>query len=82
MTIKPSNHQVRSCIVEVNVIAVKPGSGLKKETITARNVPLPDLHHPHAIRAGGFLFVSGLCATDFETGLAVGGARQCGNALV
>jgi enamine deaminase RidA (YjgF/YER057c/UK114 family) len=60
----------KSCIVEVNVIAVKPGSGLKKETIAARNVPVPDLHHPHAVRAGGFLFVSGLCATDFKSGLA------------
>lgn len=60
----------KSCIVEVNVIAIKPGSGLKKETIAAGNVPVPDLHHPHAIRAGGFLFVSGLCATDFKGGLA------------
>ena len=60
----------KSCIVEVNVIAIKPGSGLKKETIAARNVPVPDLHHPHAIRAGGLLFVSGLCATDFKIGLA------------
>ena len=60
----------KSCIVEVNVIAIKPGSGVKKETITARNVPVPDLHHPHAIRAGGLLFVSGLCATDFKIGLA------------
>ena len=51
-------------------IAIRPGSGLKKETITARNVPLPDLHHPHAIRAGELLFVSGLCATDFKGGLA------------
>ena len=60
----------KSCIVEVNVIAMRPGSGLKKETITARNVPVPDLHHPHAIRAGELLFVSGLCATDFKSGLA------------
>jgi len=60
----------KSCIVEVNLIAVNPGSDLKKETITARNVPAPNLHHPHAIRAGGFLFVSGLCATDFKSGLA------------
>jgi enamine deaminase RidA (YjgF/YER057c/UK114 family) len=58
----------KSCIVEVNVIALKPRSGLKKETITAKSVPLPDVHHPHAVRAGGFLFVSGLCATDFRGG--------------
>ena len=62
----------KSCIVEVNVIAIRPGSGLKKETITARNVPVPNLHHPHAIRAGELLFVSGLCATDFKSGLAPG----------
>jgi enamine deaminase RidA (YjgF/YER057c/UK114 family) len=60
----------RSCIVEVNVIALKPGSGRRKETITARGVPAPDLHHPHAIRAGDLLFVSGLCASDFKGGLA------------
>ena len=59
----------KSCIVEVNVIALKPGSGLRKETITAQDVPAPELHHPHAIRAGELLFVSGLCATDFKTGL-------------
>ncbi|HEY1365305.1 MAG TPA: RidA family protein [Xanthobacteraceae bacterium] len=60
----------RSCIVEVNMIALKPGSGLRKEVITAPDVPLPDLHHPHAVRAGGLLFVSGLCATDFKGALA------------
>lgn len=59
----------KSCIVEVNVIAITPSSGLKKKTIFAQNVPVPDLHHPHAIQAGEFLFVSGLCATDFKTGL-------------
>ena len=60
----------KSCVVEVNVIAIRPGSGRKKETITARNVPTPDLHHPHAVRAGDLLFVSGLSATDFKGGLA------------
>jgi enamine deaminase RidA (YjgF/YER057c/UK114 family) len=60
----------KSCIVEVNVIAIRPGTGLKKETIAAPNVPVPDLHHPHAVRAGGLLFISGLCATDFTGGLA------------
>ena len=60
----------RSCIVEVNMIALRPGSGRRKETITAAGVPVPDLHHPHAVRAGGLLFVSGLCATDFKGGLA------------
>jgi 2-iminobutanoate/2-iminopropanoate deaminase len=60
----------KSCLVEVNMIAIKPGSGLRKETVIARDVPIPTLHHPHAIRAGGFLFVSGLCATDFKGGVA------------
>jgi enamine deaminase RidA (YjgF/YER057c/UK114 family) len=60
----------KSCIVEVNIIALRPGSGMEKETITARGVPAPNLHHPHAVRAGDFLFVSGLSATDFKGGLA------------
>ena len=54
----------------LDLVLRKSPSGLKKETITARNVPFPDLHHPHAIRSGELLFVSGLCATDFKVGLA------------
>ena len=54
----------KSCIVEVNVIAINPKSGITKAVVKAPNVPVPELHHPHAIRAGNFLFISGLSAMD------------------
>ena len=72
----------KSCIVEVNVIAIRPGSGRKKETITARNVPTPDLHHPHAVRAGDLLFVSGLSRHRFQGRTGVAGANQRRGTLV
>jgi len=60
----------RDCIIEINVIALHGASRIKKEAVFAPDVPRPDVHHPHAIRAGGFLFVSGVYATDFGAGLA------------
>jgi enamine deaminase RidA (YjgF/YER057c/UK114 family) len=58
------------CIVEINMIAVRDGSSLSKETIRAEGVPQPDVHHPHAVRAGDYVFISGMYATDFGEGLA------------
>ena len=60
----------RDCRVEINVIALAGSSRLPRRTVTAAGAPRPDLHHPHAVRAGDFLFVSGLYATDFGDGLA------------
>ncbi len=60
----------RDCIVEINMIALKQRSPLKKKTISAAGVPHPDVHHPHAVQAGDFVFISGMCATDFANGLA------------
>ena len=42
-----------------------------KTIITARSVPQSLCHAPHAVQAGPFVFVSGLYATDFKTGIAV-----------
>ena len=42
-----------------------------KEQITADSVPNSLLQAPHAVRSGPFVFVSGLYATDFETGIPV-----------
>lgn len=58
------------CLVEINMIAVTRGGGARKETIVAEGVHRPALHHPHAIRAGDFVFVSGLYATDSWDGIA------------
>lgn len=58
------------CLVEVEVIAIAPDCDLKKEIITTANAPIPVVAESQAVRAGEFLFVSGLLPTDFETGLA------------
>ncbi len=60
----------KNCIVEINMIALKEGGALTKETVHADGVPKPDVHHPHAVRAGDFVFLSGMYATDFAEGLA------------
>jgi enamine deaminase RidA (YjgF/YER057c/UK114 family) len=58
------------CRVEVEVIAINSASGLRKEVIRTDSAPIPTVAEPQAVRAGEFLFVSGMMATDFETGLA------------
>ncbi len=52
------------CCVEINMIAVKDDGDSRKETITAKGVPITEGHQPHAVRAGNFLFLSGLLASD------------------
>lgn len=58
------------CRVEVEVIAINSAFGLRKEVIRTDSAPIPTVAESQAVRAGEFLFVSGLMATDFETGLA------------
>ena len=42
-----------------------------KERVHTTSVPSSVLHAPQAVRSGPFVFVSGLYATDFKTGIAV-----------
>jgi len=63
----------KSCIIEINMIALLPGHGIQKQTIVA-TAPKPQLHYPHAVRAGDLVFISSLCASDGDGGI-VPGAR-------
>jgi enamine deaminase RidA (YjgF/YER057c/UK114 family) len=54
--------------IEINVMAVKPGSATKKQMIDA-DVPVAFRNQPQAIKAGDLLFMSGLMAFDGQ-GLA------------
>ena len=58
------------CLIEVDVIAIAPGSGLRKDVITTDRAPIPTIAESQAVRAGDFVFVSGLLSTDFQAGLA------------
>ena len=52
------------CIVEINMIALERRAGIERAQVLAGDVPPPALHQPHAVRAGRFVFLSGLYATD------------------
>ncbi|MFQ5915041.1 MAG: RidA family protein [Nitrospinota bacterium] len=58
------------CVVEINMIALREGGKVKIKTVSARDVPPPCGHQPHAISAGDFVFLSGLYATDSENEIA------------
>ena len=60
--------------IEINVLAVKPGSAARKRHIKAEVATA--LHQqPQAVRAGDLLFISGLMAADRD-GLAPSAARD------
>ena len=60
--------------IEINVIAVKPGSATKKRAIDA-GVPTAFRHQPQAMKVGDLLFMSGLMAFD-GNGLAPSAAAD------
>lgn len=51
---------------------------MTKEILHAAGVPVPTLHYSSAVKAKGFIFVSGQVATDFENGLAPETAESIG----
>lgn len=57
------------CIVEIDVIALAPGSGMDRQVVTAEAVPASPLAESPAIRAGEWIFVGGQLATDYTSGL-------------
>jgi len=44
---------------------------MKREVVNSPKAPKPITHNPHAVKAGPFVFVSGLYPTDFKTGIPV-----------
>jgi len=59
----------KSTLVEINMIAILPGQSIKKQVISAP-APKPQFHCPHAMRAGDFLFISSLCASNGDGEIA------------
>ncbi len=66
------NHLIPGALVEVHAVAIVSGAGIRKEAVSPPGVPVPSEHCSPAVRAGQFLFHSGLPATDFKTGIPVG----------
>jgi enamine deaminase RidA (YjgF/YER057c/UK114 family) len=63
---------IPGALVEVYAIAVVPDGNVRKQVVQPPGVPVPTEHCSQAVRAGNFLFHSGLPATDFKTGIPVG----------
>lgn len=59
-------------IIEISAIAVMPNGKAKKEVITTSGAPQPRAHESQAVKAGNYLFLSGLLATDWQSGMAAG----------
>ena len=66
----PAGFPAPHTVVEIELIAVDPAGPYRKETVMAADVPKSPSPEPHAMRAGPYLFLSGLMATDYEHGLA------------
>ncbi len=66
------NHLIPGALVEVCAIAIVPDGTTRKQVIVPPDVPAPTEHCSPAVKAGAFLFHSGLPATDFRTGIPVG----------
>ena len=65
-------HIIPGALIEVFAIAIVPDANTKKEVISPPDYPAPWEHCSPAVKAGPFLFHSGLPATDSQTGIPVG----------
>ena len=57
-------------VVEIDVIALAPDSGLRKEIIRTDRVPRPTLCESQAVKAGPWVFTGGQMATDWKNAIA------------
>jgi enamine deaminase RidA (YjgF/YER057c/UK114 family) len=57
-------------IIETGLIAVDPKGPLKKEVVKAKGLPASPSPESRAVKAGPYVFFSGLMATDYKNGLA------------
>jgi len=57
-------------VVEVDVIALAPDSGLRKEIIRTERAPVPSLCESQAVKAGPWVFTGGQMATDWKSAIA------------
>ena len=66
-------HIVRGCRLNLQAVALAGDSPFSPQTVHAPGAsdPMAAEHAPQAVKAGPFVFLSGVSATDYTTGLAV-----------
>lgn len=69
-SVEISGLMVPECTIEVELVAIVPEDGFRKEGITTDAIPQPLGGYAPAIRAGDFVFVAGQVPTDWRTGVA------------
>ncbi len=69
-------HIVPGALIEVFAIAIVPDANTRKKVISPRDFPKVWEHCSPAVKAGPFVFHSGLPATDFKSGIPVGKAPK------
>lgn len=57
-------------VIETELIAVDPKGPHRKQIIRAPGVPVPRSPESQAVKAGPYLFFSGMMATDYKNGVA------------
>lgn len=69
-TITPISMAVTGTVLEVKMIALDPVGPYRKEAISTDDAPKHFNNEPQAIKAGPYLFLSGMLATDHKQGVA------------
>jgi reactive intermediate/imine deaminase len=69
-TIVPAETLFPGALLEIQTIAVTAGGPVRKEVVRTDRAPCPPIHQSQAIKAGDLIFLSGLMASDFKSGVA------------
>lgn len=67
-TVGVSDLLVRDALVEIDLVAARPG--LTPQVIEVIDIPKPLANYSPAVRVGNLVFAAGALATDFKTGVA------------
>ena len=61
---------IPDCLVEIDLIGIVPGNGVRREVVTAADCPVPLANYSQAIKAGPYVFLAGQLASDWKSGVA------------
>ncbi len=68
--IVPADFPTENSVMEIEFIAVDPAGPYRPVVITAPDAPARFAGEPQAVKAGPYLFLSGMLATDYVQGVA------------
>jgi reactive intermediate/imine deaminase len=69
-TVVPAETLFPGALLEIQTIAVTADGAVRKEVVHTARAPQPTIHQSQAIKAGDFVFLSGLMSTDYRSAVA------------